>query len=186
MRMRSIGVLVGTLFVVLACGGTGQQVGQQQQWGAGPPAGSVAVPQVSGPVQTPDGALVWMDGMGRLTGVYPDQGMLFFGTQAQISVSRDAYGTWYAVQADKLTPLGGMPDELMQWPGVTTDLPGGMQLPAPVSPPAAASGAGYDPSIAAMQNMNNMYHETNMSIIDNMSTPSTDYYSNDGQYLGSW
>lgn len=196
-------ILAALALLSLACAGVDQPAqptgyGQPgatpmqpaQPAGYGQP-GTGAPPQnaytIQGPVQGDDGAVMWVDSYGRITGMYPDQGFIMFGANDQLTYARDPYGTWYGVQGGQLIPLAGMPPELMSWPGVQTMLPGGYTLPAPAAPPTyAGGGGGYDPSIQVMQNINDMYHETNMTIIDNMAPEQVDYYGNDGQYLGTW
>jgi hypothetical protein len=156
--------------------------GQQQ---AGPPPSNAYT--IMGPAQSPDGGVMWVDSLGRITGMYAE-GFLMFGMNGQLYWARDPYGGWYGVGADgQLAPLQGMPQELMVWPGVQTVLPGGYTLPAPQAPPQyTGGGGGYDPSLQGIQTMNDMYHDTNMTIIENMNSPSVDYYDQDYQYIGTW
>lgn len=192
-------VLAALALLSLACAGVDQPTQPPAASYAPTTSGQPAQPtqqavaySVQGPIAGPDGALVWMDTSGRLTGMYPDQGMLMFGTSDQLAWTRDAYGGWYAVQGGQLVPISGMPPELVAWPGVQSGLPGGYTLPAPQPPPAQyASSGGYDPStISIMSDINDMYHDTNMQIIENMGDgragPVTDYYNDDGTYVGSW
>ncbi len=149
-----------------------------------PPANAYTI---MGPAGTGDGGLMWVDSDGRITGMYPDEGSLMFGMNDQLVWTRNAYGDWFLVQNGELVQLAGMPPELMSWPGVQTVLPGGYALPAPKPVPTYAGGGsgGYDPSYEIMRQTQQMDHETNMAIIENMGSEPVDYYD-DGVYVGTW
>ena len=157
-----------------------------------PVAAQPAPDTIQGPFSGQDGAVVWVDSLGRTTGMYPADGILMFGQGDQLTWTRDAYGAWYGVQGGQLVPLAGMPPELAAWPGVQAGLPGGYALPGPRPRPAPQPGmpasSGYDPSI--MAGVNDMYNDTSLEIINNLpdgrAGPVTDYYNDDGTYAGPW
>ncbi len=201
MKLRLL--LVCSALTALACGGLAPtdptmaggapmqpvQPANYGQQGAGVAPSNAYT--IQGPYQGDDGAILWIDSLGHMTGMYAE-GYLAFGMNNQLFAARDPYGTWYGVNNGQLYPIQGMPQELMSWPGVQTMLPGGYTLPAAQQMPVGyasgggGGGGGYDPSLQVMQNVNDMVNQTNMTIIDNMSSPSTDYYDSDYQYIGSW
>ncbi len=153
------------------------------------PAAQTAAPTIQGPMPGDDGALMWVDSAGRITGMYPSDNFLMFGMNGQMVCMRDAYGNWYSVQGEQFVPLTGMPPELASWPGVMTGLPGGYTLPGPRAAPSYAGGGGGGYA-APSGNINDMYHDTSMEIIGNLpdgrAGPVADHYNDDGTYAGSW
>ena len=161
--------------------GYGMQ-GQQGQQGMQGMQGQQGYP-VGGPFPGPDGSSYYTDPMGRVT-MLDGQGNVYLGTfQGQNVVifgMRDAYGNWYSVDAaQNVAPVQGVPPQVSQWPAVAS-------VPVAQAPRNTGSGGYSQQDMQMMMQMNQMYNDTNMTIINNMAPDSVDYYSSDNQYLGTW
>lgn len=176
MHVRTHLALIATALISLAClcGGPSPGTGQ---WTPGAVAGPFTGPNGVSYYTDPSGRLTLMDGTGVVYLAQPDGNIVY---------ARDAWGGWYTVAGQNMSPVGGMPAEAATWP-VAAQIPVAQAAPQGGYTGYGAQGGGYDPgTMQIMMDMNNSYHDTSMTIIDNMASDPVDYYTPDYQYVGSW
>ncbi|MBT3221261.1 MAG: hypothetical protein HN348_19435 [Proteobacteria bacterium] len=179
---RLVLVILGTW--LLACGGVG------------------SIP--SGPVYDQQGNQIWTDAMGHQTIIEAGTGNMWFAHNNQFLYGVNPQGQFHAVTPQGVVPIVQMPPELAQWPMPQAQAqaqqgyqqqPQGYQLPQGYQAnqqqgwdqgQAWDGGGGMDQgTFDIMMDINNMNHETNMNIINNMVSDPIDYYE-DNQYIGTW